>query len=238
MKKLFLVLWISCLFINLYSNEGTSNNSSEVEKWSEFIEKLYRMTEGKIIKPFCPVDTLIKKYLCQTESTRPVLDIGCETGKNAICLIQAGHSVLLLDIAPNAIQYTQENLKKLGLSHGIFDSINGNIETLDSKYGPFKAVVGTYVFSFIPPETFQQVMRENVLDRVESGGYFAGGFFGVEHAWAEKPNLSIVTREQLERLFASMEFSICEIDEKKEEILTVSSGIQVFHTIEVIAQRH
>lgn len=75
MKKLFLVLCVSLL--NLYSSEE-NNNNLEIAKWSEFIETLYRMTEGKEIKPFFPVDTLVGKYLCQIESENPVLDIGDE----------------------------------------------------------------------------------------------------------------------------------------------------------------
>jgi len=213
----------------------SSNSVSEVEKWSQFIEDLQKTK--KIPKPFCAIDTLVREYLWQNHSTRSVLDVGCETGKNAICLIQAGHNVTLLDIAPNAIQYTQENLKKLELDHGVINRITGKIETLDSKYCPFKAVVGTYVFSYIASGVFQQVMKENVLGRIEPGGYFAGGFFGMEHDWAQKPELSILTQEKLKELFESMGFLICEMKEKKEVQSIISCGQQMFHTFEVIAQR-
>ncbi|NGX60020.1 MAG: Ubiquinone biosynthesis O-methyltransferase [Chlamydiae bacterium] len=170
----------------------SSNSVSEVEKWSQFIEALQKTK--KIPKPFCAVDTLVREYLCQNKSTRSILDIGCETGKNAISLVRAGHNVTLLDIAPNAIKYTLKNLQKMGLDHGVTDRITGKIETLDSKYCPFKAVVGTYVFSHIASGVFQQVIKENVLGRIEPGGYFAGGFFGMEHDWVQKPELSILTR--------------------------------------------
>lgn len=202
-----------------------------VQKWNQFNDKLQL---SDLPKPFKPVETLVKKYLGAPST---VLDIGCETGKNAVPLIQAGHKVTLLDIAPNAISYTIDNLQKRELAHGIQASVNVKIEDLPPTYGPFKAVVGTYAFSFIPPDLFQKVMKENVLGRVEQNGYFAGGFFGHQHAWSTDPQLSILTTEKLEELFASMGFSICEKEEKVEETQTVSNGNQIFHTIEVIAKR-
>lgn len=207
-----------------------------VEKWVQFIEKLHS-NEKEVPEPFQVVDTLAQKYLKANTSHNSILDVGCETGKNAAPLIKAGHKITLLDIAPNAIRYTQENLEKLGFAEGITESICGKIETLDPEYGPFKAVVGTYAFSFIPPKLFDEVMRKNVLNRIENEGYFAGGFFGTEHAWVKNPALSIVTSEQVRELFSSASFTICEMVEEKKLASTVSQGEQMFHTINVIAQR-
>ncbi|MBA3238023.1 MAG: class I SAM-dependent methyltransferase [Parachlamydiaceae bacterium] len=232
---LLLLLFLSFSVPPLWSYEKCA--FSDMEKWTDFIEQLHQSSEGKVLKPFWAVETLVKKYLCQIESSTPVLDIGCETGKNSVCLTQAGHNVVLLDIAPNAITYTLELLEKLNLDHNIFNSVVGEIETLSEEHGPFKAVVGTYVFSFIPPEKFVQVMKSNVLGRVEQGGFFVGGFFGNEHAWANDPSLSITTCEELNELLNSMGFIIHELKEKKEEMSTVLDGKQLFHTIEIIAQR-
>ena len=209
----------------------------QIERWTRFVEN-YHKKHGNHLEPFLPVQTLVQKYLSQSESKRPILDIGCETGKNAICLIRAGHKVTLLDIAPKAIDLTLENLKAFDLTGGVAETIIGKIEDLDEKQGPFKAVVGTYTFSFIPPILFQEVMRTNVLSRIEPGGFFAGGFFGTKHVWANNPDLSITTQEKIKELFASMDFTICEMDEKKEEITTILDGQQIFHTIEVIAKRN
>lgn len=207
---------------------------SDIEKWTDFNHNLQSQTAGKIPSPFAPVETLALKYLKQPCS---VLDIGCETGKNSACLIKNGHKVVLLDIAANAVQYTKENLQKEDLDHGIADSVTSKIEDLPSKYGPFKAVVGTYAFSFIPPHLFEQTMKDNVLGRIEPDGYFVGGFFGDQHAWAANPDLSILSAKKLESFFASVGFSVLEIDEQIKEISTVANGITKFHTINVIAHR-
>lgn len=207
---------------------------SAIEKWMDFNEKLQNQTNGNIPPPFQPVETLALHYL---KEPCTILDIGCETGKNSACLIKNGHKVVILDIAPNAIYYTLENLKNEGLDHGIQDSIISNIEDLPPEYGPFKAVIGTYAFSFIPPHLFEQTMKENVLSRVEHDGYFVGGFFGEQHAWAANPDLSILNIQEIESLFSSHDFSILEISEQIREIPTVSNGMTRFHAIHVIAQR-
>lgn len=207
---------------------------SDVQKWTDFNEKLQSQAAGKIPQPFAPVETLALKYL---KEPCTVLDIGCETGKNAACLIKNGHKVVILDIAPNAVQYTKENLQREGLNHGIEDSVVSKIEDLSPKYGPFKAVIGTYAFSFIPPHLFEQTMKDSVLGRIEHNGYFVAGFFGDQHAWAVNPDLSILSVKKLESLFASLGFSVLEIDEQIKEISTVSNGITKFHTINVIAHK-
>ena len=133
---------------------------SNVEKWMDFNEKLQNQTSGEIPPPFELVETLALKYLNESCT---ILDVGCETGKNAACLIKNGHKVVLLDIAPNAIYYTMENLKREGLDHGILDGVISKIEDLPPEYGPFKAVIGTYAFSFIPPHLFEQAMKEKTF---------------------------------------------------------------------------
>lgn len=219
----------------LIAQGESQQTESNIEKWVNFNEKLQIQTNGDIRLPFPPVETLAIKYLKEPSL---ILDIGCETGKNSACLIKNGHRVVILDIAPNAVYYTIENLKKVGLDHGIQASIISSIEDLPPEYGPYKAVIGTYAFSFIPPHLFEQIMRENVLNRVEFDGYFVGGFFGEQHSWAGDPDLSILTTQKLMDLFSFHGFSILEINEQIEEMPAISNGIMTkFHTIDVIAKK-
>lgn len=193
--------------------------------------------KGEIPPPFAAVRTLIEEYLGEMESDSPILDVGCETGKHALPLIVTGEKVVLMDIAPNAIECTQENLKKKGRLGGVAGTISGKIEELDPKWGPFKAVVGGYVFSFVPRRRFEKMMRENVLGRIEPRGFFAGGFFGKEHAWAVNSQLCCVGEEELEALFGAAGFEICAIAENRKMEETVLDGEQCFHTIELVARR-
>lgn len=79
-------------------------------------------------------------------------------------------------------------------------------------------------------------MAKNVLGRIEPNGYFAGGFFGTNHDWAQNPDLSILTQEKLKAIFSSSGFAILEMTENTEEASTLV-GKQLFHTINVIAKR-
>lgn len=206
----------------------------EVEEWNQFIEDLQFQREGEIPSPFPAVRTLAEKYL-PPESL--VLDIGCETGKNAAFLIKNNHKVVLLDVAPLALHYTMENLKNEGLDHGVVDSLIVKIEEMECQYKPFNAIVGTYAFSFIPPALFEDTMKKKIFDMIEVGGYFAGGFFGEHHALAQDPNMSILTLEELEELFSSAGFEIVEMDEMIKIIRTVSGEWTQFHIYRVIAQK-
>jgi|GEM_PF-4506721 len=209
--------------------------SAKCAKWSRFIVQLQQKQKA-IPKPFSPVAKLVQLYL-PSYSQYPVLDIGCETGKNAACLIRGGHQVTLLDITHVAIQCTVQNLKKVGLEGGIAHTVIGGIEDLGPTQGPFKAIVGTYAFSFISPKSFQEVMQNNVLRKIEVGGYFAGGFFGPSHAWAKNPHLTIMTAKKIASFFREKNFVICDLQEKIKVSRTVRAGNQTFHTIEVIAKR-
>lgn len=242
-KKRYWVYLCGGLFTGIYFQQAyasskfkraDSEDEGNIKKWVDFNEKLQSRTNGKIPPPFEPVETLALKHL---KEPCTILDIGCETGKNAACLIKRGHKVVLLDIASNAVNFTVENLKREDLDHGIQGCIVSKIEDLSVKKGPFKAVIGTYAFSFIPPHLFNQTMKEVILKRVNEDGYFVGGFFGEQHAWATNKDLSILSVKQLESLFSSQGFSILEMSEQVEEISTVSNGITKFHTINVIAHR-
>lgn len=231
MQKLIMILLLMFPSIGLRGTIG----SLESQKWSNFIESLHK--QENMPSPFSSVTKLITEYLPTSDSKNPILDVGCETGKHTIPLIEAGHKVVILDIAPNAIQYTLENARKRHLEKAIVGAILGKIEDLDRSYGPFKAVTGSYVFSFIPQGIFLDVMQSNVLERIEIGGYFAGGFFGTDHVWAKNPSVTTVTKEEIEQFFILRGFSICEIEEKREIVKTVFDDEQFFHTIEVIAKK-
>ena len=204
----------------------------DAAQWISFIDGL--QARGTTPQPYDLVTRLITDYL---PNNATVLDIGCETGKNAIPLLQHGHRVTLIDIAPNAIDATLSAVASRGLSVGVDDSIVGKIEDLDSRYGPFEAVVGTYVFSFLAPPVFEAVMQRNVLERVRDGGYFVGGFFGPNHAWAAEPNLTTMSSEALHDFLTRMGFQMCVLSEEIEETPTVNRGQTIFHTLNVIARK-
>lgn len=208
---------------------------AHIAKWSRFVENFQQQSK-EIPSPFQPVGRLAQFYLTM-DSPYPILDVGCETGKNAYCLIKKGHKIVLLDITPKALEYTVKNLRQVDADNGILDTIIGKIEHLDSRVGPFKAVVGTYAFSFIAPSEFVEVMEENVLNRIVTNGYFVGGFFGEKHAWSNDPELTIVTTEKVKSFLIQRGFSIIELTEEKKKSATVLNGTKLFHTISVIAQK-
>lgn len=174
-------------------------------KWTTWNAKLQELTKGQIPKPCTSVQKLTYTYLTQPSI---ILDIGCATGRNAACLLSNGHRVVLVDMASNAIDFAVENLTREGLSDGIENSVISRIEDLSDQYGPYDAVIATYVTPFIPPLFFIEIMGNNILKRVKPGGYFVGNFFGPHHEWAHDTTLSVVTIEEVRALFDSQGFEI------------------------------
>jgi SAM-dependent methyltransferase len=228
------------------TQEKSFLNASQLDdlssRWDLFIVKQqsrWNVESGEsfsVQAPYAPIETLATKYLKETVPLN-ILDIGCELGKNAIPFLERGDSVTILDVSPAAIEHTTNNLKHRGLFDRVVDVLNVSIESLPDEYGSYDAVVGTYVFSFISPEIFEDVMKANVLGRVKPGGYFAGGFFGKKHGWAKDESISISTEEEIRDLFSSMNFTILDLESVIKEGNTVSNGVVAFHDIRVIAQR-
>ncbi|MES2274286.1 MAG: class I SAM-dependent methyltransferase, partial [Chlamydiota bacterium] len=235
MSKLkYTLIFLSCCFLTQAISLDLPAIDPNVYKWTNFIEALQSQEGGKIPPPFPPVELLAEKYL---QPGSVVLDIGCETGKNAASLIKNCHKVVLLDIASNALSYTIANLSREGLSHGVLDSLNVQIEEFQLEHAPFQAVIGTHAFSFIPPKLFDATIKKKIFDCIEIGGYFVGGFFGEQHAWADRPEMSIFSFERLETLFISSGFRLIELSEvTQEERLTISGEFVRFHTFNIIAQ--
>ncbi|MBN2306258.1 MAG: class I SAM-dependent methyltransferase [Anaerolineae bacterium] len=67
-----------------------------------------------------------------------VLDIGCGTGEEALALVQAGYSVMGLDISPKMIWHAQAKAAGNGIQRGLLfrHMAAGQVGTLDER-GPF-----------------------------------------------------------------------------------------------------
>ena len=200
--------------------------------WDEFNEKLFAVQgDAKDLAP-CQAVSRVMFYL---DNDSHVLDLGSETGKNAIHLLKGGHRVTLLDISQNAIEYSLKNIEDLGLSRGVVNSVVCGVEEFDTT-SSYDAVVGTFVFSFIHPDNFEDVM-DKILGLVKEGGYFAGHFFGPNHSWAIHPALAILSKDEVETFFKERHFEVVELDERDGQPETVNNGLQRFHQTMVVAKK-
>ena len=177
-KKHLLFLLTSYLQLTISDLYSFEDYISDVEMWDSFIEKKHQQLEGKSLEPFSAVIVLVRDYLLANRFPKSCFGHRLRIRKKCYLPDRSRPSRSTTRHCSQGHFYTQENLRKLNLDYGIADTCNTAIELLDSQYGPFKAVVGTYTFSFIHPEIFHQVMRDNVLSKIEVGGYFAGGFLG------------------------------------------------------------
>lgn len=87
---------------------------------------------------------------------------------------------------------------------------------------------------FCAPEHFPEAWSRATA-AVRPGGLFAGHLFGTNDSWADAPDMTFHTREQLDALLAS--FEILQIAEQ-DEVGRAVNGPKHWHVVHVIGQKH
>lgn len=212
---------------------------TETQQWNSFIEKLWR-ERGEHQNPHPVVERLLDNHLHHDASgieTSSVLDLGCELAKNAKPFARRGWSISLIDISPRAIELSRRILSPLLRGEAKILSADAiSLTQLSPGQGNYRAVVGTYVFSFVPCCRFEEVMK-NIFSYIQKNGYFAGGFFGDRHGWVHKFDYTFIKREELVKLFTTSGFILYELSVEDRMTRLVDGATSRFHTLEVIAQR-
>lgn len=200
------------------------------EKWGAFIDKIRdSSTPGEASQRLAE--------LAQDVKVNSVHTLGCESGRDPLYWVGYGADVTILDGTPHAIAITALRLaEKHELSH-LAKALPCRLESIPDELGTFDAVTGTAVFSFIPHDQFVHVMSTKILSHVAPSGYFAGHFFGPEHEWAYKENMSFSTVKELVDLFEKNGFEILWINEIKTTRPTVFLGTVRWNEIHLIAQK-
>jgi hypothetical protein len=87
---------------------------------------------------------------------------------------------------------------------------------------------------FCPPEYFDKLWSQ-ITAALKPGGIFAGDFFGPRHVWATRPGVTTHSADQLKTLYQSLrrEYFI----EEEGETLTVSEGMQHWHSFSLILRK-
>ena len=210
-------------------------------RWDRFNIQLFKRRAG-IPEPHHGVDRFIHYHLPMLAAKNPsllgarALDLGCETGKHANLLIKQGIKLDLLDISSRALEFTVLNLADAGRLSGIRSLFAIPATELPAKAEPYRIIVASYVFPFNPPELFETAIR-NVWAHLETDGFFVAGFFGKNHDWREKSDLTFNSEEELRTLFKKNSMVILDFREVEKDVMTAFDGIQNFHTFDVIAKK-
>jgi hypothetical protein len=103
----------------------------------------------------------------------------------------------------------------------------------DVVLSPVDLLHASLSLPFCPPEHFDAFWLK-VVDAVKPGGLFAGQFFGVRDSWANEPDMTFHTEEQVRRMLE--DFEIKYFHERDEDGDAVS-GPKHWHVFTVIAKK-
>lgn len=161
---------------------------------------------------------------------RRAIDLGCGDGTESALLLERGWTVLAIDGEPAAIQ---QLLGKVPAEHQI---------RLQTEVAKFKEVVlppadlihASLSIPFCEPEHFDALWQK-IVNAIQPGGRFAGQFFGVRDSWANEPDMTFHTEEQVRAMLQPFEIeSFHEMDEDGNAV----SGPKHWHVFTVIARKN
>ncbi len=158
------------------------------------------------------------------------VDLGCGAGTETLALLERGWAVTAVDGAPEAIARLRASVAPEAVAQ---------LTTVVSPFHEVELPDADFVYAslslpFCAPGEFREVWRR-IRKALRPRAIFAGHFFGRNDSWAETPDMTFHTREELDGLFAGFDMHMLkEQDEDGEAV----SGPKHWHVFHVIASKH
>ncbi|MBX2866784.1 class I SAM-dependent methyltransferase [Candidatus Kaiserbacteria bacterium] len=182
--------------------------------WTTYLEK----TAGRKHSP------ILEKALSYVHTGHRALDLGSGAGNDARFLIGKGFMVDAVDSNPESQRFL---LPEVDFVQSTFDTYMFPLERYD-------LINAQLALPFNSPETFND-MFEKLTKSLKCGGIFAGQFFGLKDAWAERGKITVHTHEEIHSLLQAYEVHLCKEEYTRKG--TVQNGDKVWHIFHVIAER-
>lgn len=191
-------------------------------------ENYYQKTKGRATrKVLLDVLDIIEKGT--PKDSRNAIDLGCGTGIETAILLERGWSVLAIDSEPGAIRHLIQNVS---------EEFRDRLETQVAKFEEVSLreadlIHASLSLPFCHPDHFPYLW-EKIVSAIQPGGRFAGDFFGIRDSWANEPDMTFLTEEQVRGLL--MDFAIESFQEMDEDG-SATSGPKHWHKFTVIARK-
>ena len=194
-------------------------------EWDDFYKKI----AGRYPRPaLTDALALFEKEPAPAEP-RLAIDLGSGDGIECIFLLERGWRVLAVDGDPSAAKWLEEKTPP---------EMRDRLQILTAKFEDVSLphadlIHSSFSMPFCPPEHFPAFWKR-VADSVTPGGRFAGQFFGVRDEWANEPNMTFLTEEQVRGLFVGFEI---ETFHEKDREGKSARGMKHWHVFTVIARK-
>ena len=155
------------------------------------------------------------------------IDLGCGAGRDTVFLIKNGWKVIAIDkedtekMIRSSLNEEEQNSLEF-----IKQDFENNI-TLQSC----NLLVANASLSFCNKENFNELWNK-IVNSISKDGYFVGNFFGINDTWANRPNMTFFTKEEVIKLFSSFEIiNFKEVEKNGKTALGVEKHWHVFNVI-------
>lgn len=159
------------------------------------------------------------------------IDLGCGAAKDTPFLIQEGWTVIAIDIEPSAESYLKRKIPSAWQSRLHFQCTSFEAFPFTQKVYLINA---SCALPYCHPWEFDKVMQR-IRDALLPGGRFSGHFFGIHDQWANDPDMTFLTQEQILNLFPGFTM---ELFEEKEWEGESGPHKKHWHSFKVVAKKN
>jgi len=189
--------------------------------WEHYYEKIQGREPRQLL-----LDVL-EKY--PTGKSLHAIDLGCGDGTETVVLLARGWNVLAVDGARVAIEHLMDKVPQ---------DAQVRLQTQVAKFEEFALpktdlIHASLSIPFCHPDHFP-VLWEKITNALNLGGRFAGQFFGVNDSWANDPDMTFHTGEQVRAMLEKFEI---EYFHEQDEDGNATSGPKHWHVFTAIARK-
>ena len=201
---------------------STWEHAAEIA-WEDF----YRAVEGRALRPLF-VDAT--PHLPAVGEPPPVaIDLGCGDGTETLELLRRGWQVFAVDGSPDGIARIEQSAPP---AHR--ERLTTQVARFaDADLPPADLVYAGLSLPFCEPRDFGAVW-DAVTSALRPNGLFVGHLFGPNDTWADTPDMTFRTREEVEAMLA--DFYVLQLREEDADGQAVG-GAKHWHVFHVIARK-
>ena len=158
------------------------------------------------------------------------IDLGCGAGGASLYLLGQGWQVLAVDGQEAAIRTLLEKVPV---------ELAPRLKTLVLPFEELSIPNADLIWAgrslpFCHPDEFDRLWGK-IAAALRRGGRFMGDFFGPHHAWANRSEMTFLSKEQVISLCLDLELEY--LVEEEGEAQTVLNGMQHWHQFTVCARK-
>jgi len=195
--------------------------SDEETGWDEYYKKIRGRAPRQLL-----LDVL-EKY--PTGESLHAIDLGCGDGTEVVVLLSRRWNVLAVDGTESAIEHLMEKVPQDAQVR-----LQTRVARFEDVTLPRTDLIhASLSIPFCHPDQFP-AMWEKITNALNPGGRFAGQFFGIRDSWANDPDMTFHTEEQVHAMLDGLDV---EYFHERDEDGEATSGPKHWHVFTVIARK-